>query len=217
MSYTLVYFNARGRGEVIRLIFAAAKVAYTDKRFPIDFANFAKAEFDVEKAKGSFDYNMGSVPVLIHEGPDGKKFELGQSKTIERYLAKKFDLLGSNDEEAALVDMITEHIRDIKLKYNDTKVGKKGDELTAAKNAFVNESLPTWFGKLEKALSGNGFAVGDRLSYADIAIFDIVHDYFDDKEGAFAATANTPKIRNSASIARSAVQDWLNVRPDTKV
>lgn len=216
MSYTLVYFNAKGRAEIIRLLFAAAKVPYTDNRYPIDFANFTKAEFDADKAKGIYDFNLGSIPVLIVDGPNGK-LELGQSKTIERYLAKKFNLFGSSEDETALIDMITEHTRDIKLKYADSKVGKKGEDLAAAKSAFVHESLPVWFGRLEKALSGNGFAVGTKLSYADIVIFDLVYDFFDDKEGAFAATQNTPKVRNSASVAQAAVQDWLNTRPDTKI
>lgn len=32
-NYTLYYFNGRGRAEVIRMLFAAAGVQYTDKRF----------------------------------------------------------------------------------------------------------------------------------------------------------------------------------------
>ena len=32
-SYTLYYFNGRGRAEILRMMFAAANVKYMDKRF----------------------------------------------------------------------------------------------------------------------------------------------------------------------------------------
>lgn len=32
-SYTLYYFNGRGRAEICRMLFAAAGVKYMDKRF----------------------------------------------------------------------------------------------------------------------------------------------------------------------------------------
>lgn len=35
-KYTLYYFNGRGRAEICRMMFAAAGVQYTDKRFEIN-------------------------------------------------------------------------------------------------------------------------------------------------------------------------------------
>lgn len=35
-DYKLVYFDGQGRGEIIRLIFAAAEVVYEDDRIPMD-------------------------------------------------------------------------------------------------------------------------------------------------------------------------------------
>ena len=32
-NYTLYYFNGRGRAEICRMMFAAAGIKYTDKRF----------------------------------------------------------------------------------------------------------------------------------------------------------------------------------------
>eukprot|EP01034_Spumella_vulgaris_P001323 gene1323-1740_t len=116
MSFTVKYFNFRGPAEVTRVLFAIAKVEFTDFRYPIDSTTFACPEFDAEKAAG-----------------DGGAVTLGQSKTIERFVAKKLNLFGSNDNEGALIDMIAEHVRDIKQKYNDAKAGKKDAELEAAK------------------------------------------------------------------------------------
>ena len=35
VQYKLTYFNFRGRGEIVRLVFAAAGVAYEDKRVEV--------------------------------------------------------------------------------------------------------------------------------------------------------------------------------------
>ncbi len=74
-----------------------------------------KQDFDVEKAKGKFDINMGRVlirsieifqigrsynscnfqiPILEIDGQ-----EISQSSTITRYVAKKYGFAGSNDVE----------------------------------------------------------------------------------------------------------------------
>lgn len=46
-SYKLSYFNARGRAEKIRLMFAAAGVEYEDYRFK-DFEEFKKLKDGIE-------------------------------------------------------------------------------------------------------------------------------------------------------------------------
>ena len=215
MSYHLTYFNLKGLAETSRLLLAAAHVEFEDERYPFNATDFSRPEFEVAKAADKFYLNLGSVPVLSYTGPDGS-VTLGQSKAIERFLAKKLGYFGANDLEAAQIDMITEHCRDIKQKYADARAGKKDAELDAAKAKFVAESLPTWFGKLEKTLSGTGYAVGSKLSLADIVIFSLVKDYFDDLAGVWIATSETPKIRASCEAAQAAVQHWLAVRPVTK-
>jgi hypothetical protein len=39
---------------------------------------------------------------------------IGQSKTIDRFIAKRFGFMGISDLEAAQVDMVGEHCSDIK-------------------------------------------------------------------------------------------------------
>jgi hypothetical protein len=113
--------------------------------------------------------------------------------------------------------MIGEHVRDIKQKYNDSKAGKKGEELDAAKAKFMGEDLAVWFGKLEKTLSGtNGFAVGDKISYADVVIHNLVKDFFDDLAGASAAAATAPRVAASAETVSVAAAQWFATRIVTK-
>lgn len=40
--------------------------------------------------------------------------QFGQSHAINRYVAKKHGWMGKNDEEAAVIDALYEHVRDIK-------------------------------------------------------------------------------------------------------
>jgi hypothetical protein len=71
-----------------------------------------------------FAVNMDRAPVLLYTEA-GTTTTIGQSKAIERFVARKLGLYGSNEIESALIDIICEHIRDIKQKYSDVKTGKK--------------------------------------------------------------------------------------------
>jgi len=117
VQYKLNYFNIRGRGEIIRLVFAAGGQKFEDHR--IEFAQWP--EF---KPKTPF----GQLPSLeIHDG--NHVTNLSQSIAIcnfhikiyknrfvfnlkhltqsylARYLARKFGLAGKNDLESAEIEM----------------------------------------------------------------------------------------------------------------
>ncbi|KAK3102456.1 hypothetical protein FSP39_011497 [Pinctada imbricata] len=76
--YKLTYFNLRGRGELPRLIFAAAGVPFEDKRI-----QFGK-EWEDFKPKTP----RGYLPILEFDGKT-----LDQSQTISRFLSKEFGKL----------------------------------------------------------------------------------------------------------------------------
>ncbi len=213
--YTLKYFDGRGPAEVTRIMFAIAKTSFVDVRLAFDLKAHKSVDFDAMKEAGECDINLGRLPIFTYKGPEGE-VTFGQSKTIERFVAKKLGFMGSNDNEAALIDMVAEHVRDIKQKYSDAKSGKKDEDLTAAKAKFVSEDLPAWFGKLEKCLTGTeGYAIGNKLSLADISIHHIVKDYLDDLEGAAAATSACPRIQSAAEAVQVAGQEWFDTRPKT--
>jgi glutathione S-transferase len=78
-NYKLNYFNARGRAELTRLIFAAAGVQYTDNRIA-----------DWPASKG--DAPLGQVPYLEVDGT-----KLVQSLSIARYVARELNLAGPDN------------------------------------------------------------------------------------------------------------------------
>ena len=89
--------------------------------------------------------------------------------------------LGANDIEGAKIDALTEHIRDIKQKYQDVKLGKKDEELHTAKTNYLTNTLPSFMEKLEKVVGNDGYAVGSKISLADLTFRIFIRDFFDDK------------------------------------
>lgn len=215
-KFKVVYFEAYGRVETARVMLAMAGEDFDDFRYPIsfgtpgDFSTIKRDEFIADQAAGKFDYGMGMIPVI-----ESGDFRLAQSKAIERYLAKKLGMMGSTLEEEAWVDAINEHVGDIGAAYGK----KESDE------KWFQDTLPSYMKKLEAALPGTqGFAVGDKASLADVAIYRLLSDVqpaYDSKfdDDVLAAYADCPKISAvMASMGKhEALQKWMKERPKSTV
>ena len=96
-------------------MFAIAKQPFEDARFPIafgipgDFSTMVRKEFDAAKAAGELDAAMGKVPILEVNG-----VKIGQSKSIERYLARNLGFAGDTSLAEFAIDAMCETVRDIK-------------------------------------------------------------------------------------------------------
>lgn len=127
-DYELLYFDAKGRAELTRMLMAVAGIGYKDHRMklvpPAEAGGMPKfgdewltIKDDIEKVP------FGQVPVLVikptkpgltEEKSAGRlgfldrEIRVPQSGSINRYLAKKFGLLGSDEVECALVDAVYE-------------------------------------------------------------------------------------------------------------
>ena len=154
-TYKLHYFNARGRGEISRLIFAAAGQKYEDIRFE-------REQWPSIKSRTP----LGQVPFLEVNG-----VQLPQSMTIARFLAKQFQLAGKNNFEQAQVDAIIDTINDIVNAF----IPVRGNVEQTKK--FLSEELPKHLRNLEVLykLYGNGgkFFVGGNLTWADLLFYDL--------------------------------------------
>jgi len=111
------------------------------------------------------------MPVLEVDGA-----EISQSVSIARFLANKFNLTGCTPLEKAQADMVVDCVAD--LLNAIYKVHFEGDE---AKKKEGCENLKTvivpGFGKSMTAIltkNGGQYMVGNGLTWADIAIADIV-------------------------------------------
>jgi len=196
----LTYFAGRGLGEVIRLVFAESNVDFVDNRVT-----------DISSLKESGTLPFGQVPLLEIDG-----ISIAQSFSILRYLSKKYGLRGSNDQEEVMIDMVAEGTRDL------SRARPYGTNISdSEKEKFVSEVLPKWLSYFEKLLqqnvNGNGFIVGNRLSYADIALFNTI----DTIQLGFPNSVNTVRTFKHVSAhfdliaARPNIAAWLKNRPQT--
>jgi glutathione S-transferase len=98
--YKLIYFDARGICEAIRMIFRYANESFIDERL-------TKKQWLRIKDHTPF----GKIPILEY---DGKK--LGQCYAISRFLARKFNLIGTDEWDQAKADEVSEFHRGIMRK-----------------------------------------------------------------------------------------------------
>eukprot|EP01133_Synstelium_polycarpum_P018230 gene18230-21811_t len=149
---TLIYFNGRGRAELVRYLFVLAGAKFNDVR--VEFPEFSKPEY---KATLPF----GQLPVL-----DTEHGRIAQSVAIARYVASQNNLYGSNDFEKAQVDSWVDSVQDLLTPFKTAK----DDE---AKAKFHAETAPKFLSIYENHLkkSGGQYFVGNKYSFADVAIF----------------------------------------------
>lgn len=219
-SYTLTYFDARGAAELARVVLAVTGADWSDSRFPIAMQDGKPSvpEFQAAKAAGELAINMDRVPLLR---VDSNGFTIGQSRAIERFLARRHGLFGVDEYEAAQIDAICEHVRDVKDAYGRAvpAFGPDGPEKEAKRDAWYNDALKGWLVRMEKSLPSSNLehAVGSKLSLADLAIWHLLRDYFSDTARAQAAASGCPRLNGIANTvaAMPAVSGWVNKRPKT--
>jgi len=220
-SLELKYFDIKGKAETARIIFALAGKEYKDTRFEITPGTMKAPEFIAAKEAGDLDINLGRAPLLL---VDGKA--IGQSAAIERYLAKQFGLMGSSDFEAAQIDCVAEHCRDVKdaqmrKGFSAFSRDKSEEEKLEARKEWFETDFPAMLEKMEKAVQitseKDGYAVGEKDSYADVVIFSLLRDcgMDSDKEDTLkAAKACTLLMAIADRIADdSKVSKWVEERP----
>jgi len=219
-SIELKYFGARGAAETARILLALADIDYVDTRFEITPGTMNAPDFIASKESGELDVNLARAPVLLVDDQT-----IGQSRTIERFLAKRFGLMGSTDIEEAQIDCIAEHCRDVK----DASIRKgfsvfnrvnSDEEKATLRKEWYDSELPIMLSKVEKAVQLNsvtdGYSVGKDNSYADVSIFSLIRDCgAGDQEDMIKAVKDCSLLSTIASrIANDEnVAKWIKNRP----
>jgi len=159
--YTLHYFNARGRGEIIRYMFVFAKMPYNDHRMTQD-------EWAQFKPKAP----LGQVP-LLECNKEGKSQFLCQSGAIIRHVAFATGLIGKNPYETARADEAFESLKEVLEAGGKVMFEKDPARKEELMQQLKTEVAPRIFGFLEKRLVDNGgknLAGGEGYTYADLFV-----------------------------------------------
>merc|ERR1712012_338190 len=140
----------------------------------------------------------GSSPFVTM--PDGSV--KGQSRALGRYFAKKAGLYPTNKLQAAHADAVYDFVEDIMTSVS--KKNEEDDHKDRKADFGENGKIRNMFQKLNDYIGtiGNGFAVGNCLSMADICIFVYTNnmtsgffDFYPKPEEAFKGMDNIIAIR----------------------
>ncbi|PIK57299.1 putative S-crystallin SL11-like [Apostichopus japonicus] len=200
-SYKLIYFNGKGRAETARFMFAVAKQEYEDKRVSGD-----------EWAEVKKSLLFGQVPVLEVDG-----VQLTQSCAINRFLAKRLNLYGNDDMEAAKIDQVCEALVDLGIVLRDCLHEQDEDRKKMLHKKLLETQAPRHFAGLVKLLDangGDGFFVGNKVSLADLDaasyFLDMVTRVPDLKLNEPKLVAHLERMKAIPELA-----DWLKKRPES--
>nr|P18426.1 RecName: Full=S-crystallin SL11; AltName: Full=Major lens polypeptide [Nototodarus sloanii]AAA63411.1 major lens polypeptide [Nototodarus sloanii] len=155
-SYTLYYFNGRGRAEICRMLFAVASVQYQDKRIEL-------AEWTQFKTK----MPCHMLPILEID----TETQVPQSMAISRYLAREFGFYGKNNMDMfkvdCLCDSLFELFNDYMAVYNEKDAAKKTELQKRFQNTCLRV-LPYMEKTLEANKGGAGWFIGDQILLCDM-------------------------------------------------
>ncbi len=199
------YFHGRGIGEPVRLLLSVGRVEFTDKRYT--FEQFSH----MEELRGSLPFRQ--IPALEIDG-----VLIGQTDSICRLAARLAQLYPPDPKEAAITDMIVVHQAEIqsaiaKMTY-DGVPGAPGtkqipqEERDARIHAWLDEQLPGRLYSLERLVS-DSYMVGERLTWADICVFNRLNQLLDIRETLFAV--DFPKLKTVYQQVERVpeIQSWM--------
>ncbi|KAM9665232.1 glutathione S-transferase-like [Trichechus inunguis] len=158
----LYYFNGRGRMETIRWLLAAAGVEFEEELFE------TREEFEKLIKGGTLMYEQ--VPMVEIDG-----MNLVETRAILRYIAAKYDLYGRNLKEQAWIDMYVEGLKDLSDMIMFFPLSLP-EEKEMNLDFILERATKRFFPVYEKALREHGqdFLVGNRLSWADIQLLEVI-------------------------------------------
>ncbi|KAF9154288.1 hypothetical protein DFQ26_000289 [Actinomortierella ambigua] len=142
---------------------------------------FAEVEFECQLSDGQ---KVDSTPPdahLKHVREGGSTFELEDVKVITRYLARLLDLDGESAEEDAQLDMVLALLEKILRQWIAEVYSKPNPRDTDVFEKFLKNVTPA-LRKMEEHLvknESNGHFVRNRITYLDIAYFELVTFFLD--------------------------------------
>ncbi|KAJ2355931.1 hypothetical protein GGF43_002391 [Coemansia sp. RSA 2618] len=157
-QFILRYFNIVGRAEASRLLLTAGKASWTEEN----------PEWPAAKA----DQPFGRLPVLVERTSGRDDWILSESHTIERYLARTFNLLPTDLKQAAEQEQMADQEADVVNAFF-MQVLASGDHKQRLVDEF-NSLFARMVAEHMRILGKNkskAHLFGDALTYGDIGFY----------------------------------------------
>ncbi|XP_071375473.1 glutathione S-transferase A1-like [Centroberyx affinis] len=177
----LHYFNGRGKMESIRWLLTVAEVEFDEV--------YLSSHDQYEKLLSDGALMFQQVPMVEIDG-----MKLVQTRAILNYIAEKYNLNGKDLKERAMINMYSEGLRDLMemimmLPFTPPADVKK--KLDTIHTKATERYLPVF----EKALSGQIYLVGGKLSCADVELLECSLMLEEKFVGIFAQFPNTKSFQ----------------------
>jgi glutathione S-transferase len=180
-DYQLYYWpTIQGRGELVRLVLEDAGVPY------IDVARLPEREGGGEAALLEvLDAIEGGPPPFAPPVLRHGALLLAQTATICRYLAARHGLVPEGEAARLHADQLQLTLADLMAEAHDTHhpistalyYEDQRDEAKKRAELFLAHRVPKFFGYFERALDrapAGPYLVGDRHSYVDLSMFQVL-------------------------------------------
>ncbi|KAG0336062.1 hypothetical protein BG004_008213 [Podila humilis] len=157
-TFEVTYFGIHGFGSNARTILALHGAKF-ESHVPEDWASL--------KPKTPF----GVMPTLKETGVNGQSIEIAESAAINRYLARKFGLLGDNAFEETLINTFVSSISGATVATVKVFAKMEPEALAQLKTTILESNILPWAKYHEQHLAANGsngHHVGNKLSLADV-------------------------------------------------
>jgi len=158
----LLYFDGRGRGEMIRIMLSYGGVEFEDKRIKME-----------EWPQVKPTTKCGFVPELTW---DDKL--LVQSNAIARFVAREVGIAGKSNVEMAQCDAVVDFCSELAEASVSIKFAPDEEKKKAALEKF-NPKLDAFIKNIEKILEENGgeWLVGKDFTWADLSVAIALHQW----------------------------------------
>ncbi|KAF9339807.1 hypothetical protein BGZ91_004641 [Linnemannia elongata] len=166
------YFRVHGMRSIPRTLIAIGTGSSVLSRLTNNFSQ----DWSTYKPTTPF----GFLPVLTETSADGlTKLDIVESDVIERYLARKFGLLGDGSLfEEILVDTFTSSTQAVISKLFEKYLAIRDPALRAAnKEPLISDNISPWIKSHEQHLQANGangHYVGDSVTLADVKTDNLI-------------------------------------------
>lgn len=214
MAYQLYYWDGiQGRGEFVRLALEENGADYIDVSRGRGPGKGMDAMLDIIK--------NGTQPLIPFAPPflkDGALF-VSHVANILMYLGPKLGLAPKDEPQRYVANglqlLVTDLVSEVHDTHHPLSTGQYyEDQKDAAKlrsAAFIRERIPKYLGYFERVLQTNAagpeHSVGDRLSYVDLSLFQVI-------EGLRYAFPRAMKGDNRRYPALIALHDAIAGRPN---
>lgn len=167
MPSVLAYWDIRGLAQPIRLLLNYAGEDFEDKKYEVGDA----PEYNRDswlKEKHTLGLAFPNLPYYI----DGD-IKITQSNAILRYIGRKYNLCGKDDQSKVLTDMMLDTAMDfrnglVRLVYNPN--------FKTLKVAYMKE-LPAKLAAFDKYIGDKKFFAGEEITVVDFHMYELLDQH----------------------------------------